>query len=148
MLYTPSAFVPCVDTVAAHNINAQLNARAMAKQHGNLVLAEDANGNRRYMGAVELRHQSIVNGRPEWVAVENLPKVKMPKPVEAAKQKANQDAPPPPPPPPAETYVKVGEVIEKLKLTTTADKARALVGDDQRPGVLKALDKHLQTLEK
>lgn len=117
----------------------------MAKQHGNLVLAEDAKGNRRYMGAVELRHQSIVDGRPEWVAVENLPKVKTPKPTEAAKQKANQD---PPPPPPAEAYVKVADVIEKLKLTTTADEARALVGDDQRPGVLKALDKHLQTLEK
>lgn len=105
---------------------------------GNQILCEDKDGNRRYMGAIEVKHATGLDGKAEWWPVR----------ADGGKKhvkREDNDASKQPPPPPA--LPTAAEVIEKIKETTSEEEARAVVGDDTRKTVTGALEKHIQRLK-
>lgn len=122
---------------------------------GNQILVENAHGDRRYMGRIQAEYSTDENGKREWWPVKGtttprIPRVTKvvaaPKPKPVSDEEDEDDEHTPTKVTPVQDTV--ASVIERLKETKTEEEARAVVGDDTRKSVLKALDLHIKNLSK
>lgn len=104
----------------------------------NKILVENKEGVRRYVTQKELEHLVDGNGEPtEWPVGGNKPK----QPVRKAEGEGGEDD---------QHNTKAADTVPvmvgKIKASKSEEEARAIVGDDKRVGVLKALENHIATL--